>query len=32
MQRQRELLEQTFENWKGQEEQVDDVVIIGMRS
>jgi len=28
---QKEILQTTFENWKGEEEQVDDVLIIGVR-
>ncbi|MBK7817440.1 MAG: SpoIIE family protein phosphatase [Sphingobacteriaceae bacterium] len=31
MQRQKQALEENFENWKGQLEQVDDVCIIGIR-
>jgi serine phosphatase RsbU (regulator of sigma subunit)/ABC-type amino acid transport substrate-binding protein len=31
MQRQKEILEETFENWKGELEQVDDVCVIGVR-
>ena len=31
MQKQHELLEQEFENWKGNEEQIDDVCVIGVK-
>ncbi|UKN00229.1 SpoIIE family protein phosphatase [Paracrocinitomix mangrovi] len=31
MERQRELIDQTFENWKGDLEQLDDVCVIGVR-
>jgi len=31
MAEQKQLLEQTFEEWKGNLEQVDDVLIIGIR-
>lgn len=30
-QEQKQLLDQTFETWKGSMEQVDDVLIIGIR-
>ena len=31
MKEQKQILDSTFENWKKQEEQVDDVLIIGIR-
>ncbi|MBS1652322.1 MAG: SpoIIE family protein phosphatase, partial [Bacteroidetes bacterium] len=31
MREQKELLEQTFTNWKGESEQVDDVTVIGIK-
>lgn len=31
MQEQRQILEETFDAWKGDHEQVDDVLIIGVR-
>lgn len=31
MQRQKEILDETFENWKGELEQIDDVCVIGVR-
>ena len=31
MQQQEEIIRKTFENWKGSQEQVDDVLIIGVR-
>ena len=31
MNRQRELIDQTFELWKGTLEQIDDVCLIGVR-
>ena len=31
MEQQREKLDITFEKWKGNEEQIDDVLVIGIR-
>jgi serine phosphatase RsbU (regulator of sigma subunit) len=31
MDRQKEILEQTFETWRGKYEQIDDVSVIGVR-
>jgi len=31
MEEQKEILNQAFEDWKGQEEQIDDVVVVGIR-
>jgi len=31
MQRQKEIIEQTFYKWKGENEQVDDVLIMGVK-
>jgi serine phosphatase RsbU (regulator of sigma subunit) len=31
MERQRQILEQTFEDWRGEYEQIDDVSVIGVR-
>ena len=32
MQKQKEILEQTFNEWKGDLEQVDDVCVIGIKT
>jgi hypothetical protein len=31
MERQKQVLEETFENWKGNIEQIDDVCVVGIR-
>lgn len=31
MDRQRELIDETFENWRGKLKQLDDVCVIGVR-